>query len=60
MEILLVILVLNLRHISGGKLEISFNKSQGLMMTLQLLLIHVHSGTVPELVILLSHLRLSK
>jgi hypothetical protein len=43
-----------------GKLEISFNKSQGLTMTLQLLLVHVHGGTVPKLVILLSLLRLTK
>jgi hypothetical protein len=51
---------MDLRYISDGKLEISFNKSQGLTMTLQCLVIHVHGGTITELVILLSHMRLSK
>jgi hypothetical protein len=38
------------------KLDISLNKSQGLTMTLQFLIVHVHGGTILELVILLSQL----
>jgi hypothetical protein len=48
-----VILVLDDRLISLGKLEIFLNKLEGLTMSLYFLLIHVHGGTFLELVPLL-------
>jgi hypothetical protein len=44
----------------GSKVEIHFNKSDGLLMTCQFFDVHVRDEMVAELVILLLHLRLSK
>jgi hypothetical protein len=44
----------------SGKVEIIFNKSQGLPMTHQFFGIHVHGVHRTEFIILLSHMRPSK
>jgi hypothetical protein len=49
-----------LRRILGGKFEILFNKSQGLLMTHEFFGVHVHGVHLTELIILLSHLCPSK
>jgi hypothetical protein len=46
-----------LQRILGGKVDIFFNKSQGLSMTHQFFDVHVRGVRLVELVILLSHLR---
>jgi hypothetical protein len=52
---LTLILVMYLRRILDGKVEIIFNKSQGLPMTHQFFGVHVRSVHLAELVI--PHLR---
>jgi hypothetical protein len=59
-DILLVILILVLRYILGGKVEIIFNKFQSFPMTHQFFDIHVHGVHLAELIILLLHLCPSK